>query len=133
MGAAQTQNHGQGPRFARSCGQGARSDAQGCEAGEEEEGDRPRQEEAAVQPAIRQRGRGCGQEEGTQHAAARQDGLSWLLLLLLRADVTLHGGFSEYGRTSLIEFTRRWRRCASTWHFMCALWAVQLSSACLSP
>lgn len=65
----------QGSRFARPRRQGARPDAEGRSSGEEEEDRRARQEEAAVQPAIRQRRRGCGQEARTQHAAARQDGL----------------------------------------------------------
>jgi hypothetical protein len=67
---------GQGPRLSGSRRQGARADAQGCEAGEEEARDRTGEEAAAVQPPLRERGCWCGQEEGPQHAAARQDGAS---------------------------------------------------------
>ena len=67
---------GKGSRLSRPCWQGARADAQGCEAGEEEEGHWTGEEEAAIQPAVRQRGCGCRQEARPQHAAARQDGLN---------------------------------------------------------
>merc|ERR1711972_502984 len=64
--------HGQSSRFPRSCWQGARPDAQGGEDGEEEGDGWPGQEEAAVQQAICERGCWYGQEEGSEHAAARQ-------------------------------------------------------------
>lgn len=65
----------QGSRLARPCGQGAWSDAEGRQAGEEEEGDGSGEEAPAVQPAVRQRRGRRRKEEGSQHAAARQDGL----------------------------------------------------------
>merc|ERR1712196_709268 len=53
-------------------------DAEGGEEGEVKEADWPRQEAAAVQPAVCERAGGRGQEEGTEHAAPRQDGLDTL-------------------------------------------------------
>merc|ERR1712070_870042 len=51
-------------------------DAEGVEAGEEEDAGGPRQEAAAVQPPLCERRRRPWQEEGPEHAAAWQGRLN---------------------------------------------------------